>query len=63
MINIRLQNYFIPYSPTPTEPWLTEASGNQGESRDVTWRPNRDRFNKEWGHGPIKVRVTVQTGQ
>ena len=29
-------NHFIPYSPTPTEPWLTEASGNQGESRDVT---------------------------
>ena len=22
--------------PTPTEPWLTEASGNQGGSRDVT---------------------------
>ena len=29
-------NHFIPYSPTPTEPWLTEASVNQGESRDVT---------------------------
>ena len=28
--------YFITYSPTPTEPWLTEASGNQEESRDVT---------------------------
>ena len=26
----------IPYSPTPTEPWLTISSGNQGESRDVT---------------------------
>ena len=23
-------------SPTTAEPWLTEASGNQGESRDVT---------------------------
>ena len=35
-IKIHLRNSFIPYSPTPTEPWLTEASGNQGESRDVT---------------------------
>ena len=38
-IKISLRNYFIPYSPTPTEPWLTEASGNQGESRDVTTLP------------------------
>ena len=28
--------YYVPCSPTPTEPWLTVASGNQGESRDVT---------------------------
>ena len=26
--------YFITYSHTPAEPWLTEASANRGESRD-----------------------------
>ena len=46
-------NHFIPYSPTPTEPWLTQASGNQKESRDVTWRQNRDLTEAKWGHRPI----------
>ena len=35
-INLSRLDYFITYSPTPTEPWLAEASGSKGESRDVT---------------------------
>ena len=34
--NNQTQITFITYSPTPTEPWLAEASGSKGESRDVT---------------------------